>query len=94
MIRHVRIIPRLLDHGTGGGGTPGPFGIGYRQRYLFSEGNVIWLSVCSFRDNKANKAAFAAAVAQAPVVYPLFKGKNSGNRRSICLRNPSSPYTR
>ena len=36
----------------------------------------------------------AAAVAQAPVVYPLFKGKNSGNRRSICLRNPSSPYTR
>ena len=38
-------------------------------------------------------AAMAAAVAQVPVVSPLFRGKNSGSSRSTVRRRPCGPST-
>ena len=43
--------------------------------------------------SSASRAAFAAAVAQAPVVNPLLSGKNPGTSLSMALRRPCSPVT-
>ena len=58
-----------------------------------SSGSVNVTFFCGDPVSNARSAAFAAAVAHDPVVYPLRNEKNPGTKRSICLRNPKYPVT-